>query len=261
MKLVFTDLDGTLLDHDTYSFEPARAALEALRQAGVPVIFVTSKTRAETEFWRARTGNRDPFVTENGGAAVIPAGTFPFEAPEEIVLGTRYPVLVAALERAARAAGVRVRGFHSLSVREVAEAASLPLEQAELAKRREFDEPFEILDEAGAAALLAAIEAEGMRWTRGGRFYHITGNNDKAAAARGLIELYRRVEPEVATFGFGDGWNDAPLLDAVDVPVAVLSPATQRLRELVPRAAVTRLPGPAGWSAAVFELVLGRPAG
>ena len=259
MKVVFTDLDGTLLDHDTYSFDAARPALEALAEEGVPVVFVTSKTRAETEFWRVRTSNRHPFVVENGGAAVIPPASLPFEAPAEIVLGERYPVLVESLGRASRAAGVPVRGFHSLSVEEIARAASLPAGQAALAKQREFDEPFEILEESRSGDLLAAIEAEGKRWTRGGRFYHITGANDKAAAVAKLIDLYRRADPAVQTYGFGDGLNDAPFLNAVECPVLVLSRATSRLREQVPRGILTGAPGPAGWNRAVFELVLGGP--
>ncbi len=42
MRIVFTDLDGT--DHTTYSSQPAVSALDRLRQSGVPVVFVTSKT-------------------------------------------------------------------------------------------------------------------------------------------------------------------------------------------------------------------------
>jgi hypothetical protein len=65
--VVFTDLDGTLLDHATYSFGPARPALDALAAAGVPVVLCTSKTRAGPS-----TGDRPsrhaPFVVENGGA-------------------------------------------------------------------------------------------------------------------------------------------------------------------------------------------------
>ena len=44
----------------------------------------------------------------------------------------------------------------------------------------------------GAPELLAAIEREGKRWTTGGRFHHITGATDKAAAVRLLVALYRR---------------------------------------------------------------------
>jgi ribonucleotide monophosphatase NagD (HAD superfamily) len=45
--LVFTDLDGTLLDHDTYDWTPARDALDRLTRAGIPVVFTSSKTAAE----------------------------------------------------------------------------------------------------------------------------------------------------------------------------------------------------------------------
>jgi HAD superfamily hydrolase (TIGR01484 family) len=45
--LVFTDLDGTLLDHHTYSFEPALPALNSLKEKNIPLIICTSKTRAE----------------------------------------------------------------------------------------------------------------------------------------------------------------------------------------------------------------------
>jgi mannosyl-3-phosphoglycerate phosphatase len=74
--VVFTDLDGTLLDHATYFFEPARPALDALAEAGIPVVLCTSKTRAETGRWRAALGNADPFIVENGGAAFVPADYF-----------------------------------------------------------------------------------------------------------------------------------------------------------------------------------------
>ena len=36
MTIVFTDLDGTLLDGKTYSWESARPALEQLRCRGIP---------------------------------------------------------------------------------------------------------------------------------------------------------------------------------------------------------------------------------
>lgn len=62
---------------------------------------------------------------------------------------------------------------------EVASLCDLPLEQAVLAKQREHDEPFLILDPDGAGALAAAIEDQGRQWTRGGRFCHILGQMTK----------------------------------------------------------------------------------
>jgi len=236
MKVVFTDLDGTLLDRDSCDYRPALPALERLRHEGVPIVFVTSKTRAETEYWRARLDNSHPFVVENGGAAIIPAGSIA-GAPERIEFGDRYQDLVAALERASTASGCPVRGFHSMSAAEIAKLCGLPPDLAELARRREYDEPFEILDPGRAPALLAAIESQGKRWTRGGRFHHILGAHDKGTAVRALIALYRQAHGEVRSYGFGDAPNDAPFLAAVDQPSIVRSPKA--------------------WGEAVFRRVLG----
>jgi len=77
--VVFSDLDGTLLDHDTYSFDDARPALERLGHAGVPLVLCTSKTRAEVEPLREALDNDSPFIVENGGAIMIPDGYFSVE--------------------------------------------------------------------------------------------------------------------------------------------------------------------------------------
>ena len=52
--MVFTDLDGTLLDHDTYRWDEAEPALTLCASRNVPVILVSSKTRAEMNALRAR---------------------------------------------------------------------------------------------------------------------------------------------------------------------------------------------------------------
>ena len=68
MDVVFTDLDGTLLEHSTYSFAEAEEALDLLRSQDIPLVICTSKTRSEVEFWRRLLGNEHPFIVENGGA-------------------------------------------------------------------------------------------------------------------------------------------------------------------------------------------------
>src|SRR4030042_950735 len=101
--LVFTDLDGTLLDHRTYSFEPARPALRIMRESDIPLIICTSKTRAEVQEIRAALGNIDPFIVENGGAIFVPEGYFSVELPASrsdsgflvVEMGTSYSRILA----------------------------------------------------------------------------------------------------------------------------------------------------------------------
>jgi len=262
MKIIFSDLDGTLLDTRTYSYEAAQPALEALRQHKTPLVFCTSKTRGEVEFWRSRLGNHDPFIVENGGAIYIPRGYFPFplhnaherDGYSVIELGARYDELVETLQAASREAGCRVLGFHAMSPVEISLRSLLPVHQAVLAKQREYDEPFKILD-AGSYRLLEAIERRGKRWTRGDRFYHIMGNNDKVEAVRQLGALYRKAFGELVTVGVGDGWNDVKFLNAADIAIVVRSRFEDVIKKAVPHGLVTQFPGPHGWNEAVLQMM------
>ncbi len=228
MTIIFTDLDGTLLDKESYSWEAARPALERIAKLSVPLIIVTSKTRREVEQWRRALHNTDPYVVENGGAAVIPGS-------EPMVWGTSYSRLCEALREAARRSGCRVRGFHQMDVREIAAVTGLSAEEAALAAGREYDEPF-LIESGSRAALLDAIAQAGLRHTEGGRFHHIHGNNDKAVAVRALLDHYRGLHGEVTSAGLGDAPNDIEFLKVVDRPHFSQE-------------------GPAGWNRFVLDLL------
>lgn len=264
MYVLFTDLDGTLLDHETYSWEAARPAIQQLEDRHIPWILVTSKTRVEVEHIRHDLGHHHPFIVENGAAAYIPRGYFPFAIAatarigyDVLEWGTPYERLVAGLRDAARQAGCRVCGFHEMSAAEIVAASGLRIEEAIRAKQREYDEPFQILDPGRSGDLLAALEAQGLRWTRGGRFYHACGDNDKARAVAALCDLFVRLGEPVVTIGLGDGLNDAPFLDIVEIPVLIRSGFSAVLKHRVPRGSVTERPGPEGWNQAVLSLVAG----
>src|SRR4029077_3602024 len=133
MQPVLTDLDGTLLDHETYSWEAARPALERLELSGIPWILVHSKTRAEVEAWRKQLGNRHPLVVENGAAAFVPRGYFQFQVPgaterenyEVLEWGKRYERIVSCLQEASRRSRCPVRGSHEMTAEEVSFTSNL----------------------------------------------------------------------------------------------------------------------------------------
>lgn len=256
--VIFTDLDGTLLDR-SYSFKAASAALERIRREGVPLVITTSKTRAEVVSIREALGNDDPFITENGGGVFIPEGAFPFPVKGEqadgcrmISLGAPYPELRRAVEDA-RAAGFSMRGFGDMDAEEISRATGLPLDAARLSKERQFDEPFftEGADGASAARLRRFMEARGLRVTTG-RLSHLTGRSDKGAAAAILMGLYRSLYGRIATIGAGDAGNDMPLLALVDYPVLVAREDGLYEDEGAPEGVIRAAgAGPAGWAKAV----------
>ncbi|HSW51881.1 MAG TPA: mannosyl-3-phosphoglycerate phosphatase, partial [Sulfuricaulis sp.] len=62
MILVFSDMDGCLLDHHTYEWEPARPAIDTLKRFHIPLVLTTSKTRAEVEYWQRLIGLHEPAI-------------------------------------------------------------------------------------------------------------------------------------------------------------------------------------------------------
>jgi mannosyl-3-phosphoglycerate phosphatase len=227
--VVFTDLDGTLLDHDDYSCNAAAWALDRLARRGVPLVLCSSKTRAEIDLVQRQLGLRHPFISENGGALFVPRGYFPFPLRgtrpvngwDVMDFGKPYGEVVNALRRTATRLGMSVTGFCDMSAEEVADLCHLPLPYARLAKLREYDEPFRLPGTAPAdrSRLFRAVREEGLRCMTGARFDHATGATDKGLGVIGLRGLYERQAGEsVLTVGLGDGLNDVPMLQEVDIP-------------------------------------------
>jgi len=267
--VVVTDLDGTLLDHETYACEAARDTLDLLARSGVPVVLCSSKTQAEIAAVQRELGIRHPCISENGGALFIPDDYFPclptivrkLHNGVAVEFGSPYRDVVAALRIVAARLRTTVVGFNDMSVEEVAEVCHLSLARARLAKLREYDEPFRIVQPATAARtrLRAALHARGFRYTSGARFDHVTGPTDKGLPLAALVTLYRRnVGRRALTVGLGDALNDLPLLANVDIPIVVRNQATAmtgRLLARLPAARVTRKAGPEGWSEAVRRVL------
>ena len=73
--MVFTDLDGSMLDHETYSFDQALPALKALAKNEIPVSVVSSKTLAEIIPLVSQLKLTGPIIAENGAVIAFRDGT------------------------------------------------------------------------------------------------------------------------------------------------------------------------------------------
>ncbi|MDE3220285.1 MAG: HAD-IIB family hydrolase [Nitrospirota bacterium] len=269
--IVYSDLDGSLLDGTTYSYEAATPALTALREQGIPLVLVSSKTRAEMEPLRRRLDLRDPFIVENGGAVFVPQGLFDFpldrmrtRSPYQVIeLGLPYHMLREVLKQIEHAVETPLQGFGDLSVEAIMQVTGLPRADAILGKQREYDEPFLL---QGPQALIEEvcrqIVSRGLRWTKGGRLFHLMGENDKGEAASALLRCYHRQqrmngqEERIETVGIGDSINDAPLLAMVDYPILVQKPDGSYDPD-IHLSGMIRAPGigPVGWNDAILELL------
>lgn len=268
--IIYTDLDGTLLDHQSYEFDAAKPALQAIRRQNIPLILTSSKTRLEIERLRHRLDNNHPFIAENGGAIYIPTGYFRSEFAFDhrkdgyciIELAIPYSKLRRALLEIREETGIRILGFGDLDARELAKISSLPLSDAKLALKREYDEPLvleEELERSEYESFKKAVENHGLELMEGGRFLHLIGESDKGKAAGWLMTVFRNeIKDELTSVAIGDSTNDLAMLEAVDLPILVEGPNGKHDEEVQSkiRPRLAEGIGPKGWNKAVLEMLL-----
>ena len=281
--IIFTDLDGTLLDHESYSWAEAGPALDLCREHGVPVIIATSKTRSEIEPLHRSLSISAPFISENGGGIFIPmeictdapfgacpSDRFFLENKQEVIhseigekkfwkvsLGLNYDRLVENLREIRHELGWNIRGFSDMNLAEISRLTGLDKEGSRLASMREFDEPF-ILNEPyeDMAPLWEIAEKRGLEITSGGRFFHLKGRNDKGIAMDLMVSWYRRSYDKILTIALGDSPNDFGMLERSDFPVLIKSEKDfSQLKDSIPELTMTGRKGPEGWNAAVTDIL------
>ena len=248
--LVFSDLDGTLLDHHSYGHAPAAPALAALRARGIPLILASSKTAAEIAVLHAELGlGTAPAIVENGAGLWQPGEGSSQDASDYRRIRAALQALPAALRRP-------FTGFGDLGEKGIAMATGLPPEAARAAARRQHSEPgLWTGDDAGLLAFAAALAPQGITARRGGRFLTLSLGGTKAQM---MAQVARRYGAPL-TVALGDAPNDAEMIEAADLGVIVRNdhgtPLPPLDGEASGRVLRTALPGPAGWNAAILDFL------
>jgi mannosyl-3-phosphoglycerate phosphatase len=243
--LVFSDLDGTLLDHDTYSWAAAKPALSALAKIGAGLILASSKTAAEMQVVQADVGvSQWPAIVENG------AGLLGKRAPQM----TDYNSIRTALFTAPFKG--QFQGFGDMTVTDVTDATGLSPDDAERAKARAFSEPgIWHGTTTQRTHFLTHLAARGITAREGGRFLTLSMGKTKADQMTAIIKRYKPVQ----TMALGDAPNDIEMLQAADHGVIIANPHRTALPTLPEEASGkiirTKKPGPAGWNDAVLARI------
>ncbi len=215
--IIFTDLDGTLLDHKTYSFDEANEMLNFIKNNSIDLIIVTSKTKPEVIQLQKKLNIKAPFVVENGAGIFIPHD----DSYKQIDLGFTYDQTLLAFNKYSQ--DFSMTGFHQMSVEEIAEHTGLTFTDATMAKQRTYSEPFIFEEEQNLEKLKNLANNDGFDIVKGGRFYHlITKGQDKANAVKYLIKYYNeKFNTHFHSIALGDSFNDLTMLDCVDIPILV----------------------------------------
>lgn len=230
--LVYTDLDGTLLNQDDYSYQEALPAIGLLKKFDVPLILVSSKTCDEILVLQKELGNVYPFVCENGALIAIPPRTLQGAGmpllPCDIVDGHRCyrcgesRETILKVLRALRSE-YRFFGFSDIGTEDIAHYTGLDPTLAELANKRVASEPIVWRDaEENLMKFSRELSNHNLKVIKGGRFYHVMGQCGKGGAVCLLSELYQRdYGGSVYSIALGDSPNDLDMLKNVNLPIVI----------------------------------------
>jgi mannosyl-3-phosphoglycerate phosphatase family protein len=266
-RVVFTAVEGALVDSRGRSWQAAEEALEELARRRVPLIMVTSGTRAELEPLRRKMENGHPFITESGGGLFIPDGYFDRHLEGAVrdgryfvvAFGRPYEETAAAAEEIAEESGASIVGYAQMTAREISRNTGESIHEAERARKREFSERFFFA--GGSEKIIGKFEREaskgGWNAVRGEPFWELRSGNDEGRALKHLMKLLRdSLHTKLRAVAIGTSARDLPLLAAADHAVAL----PQRghdfdpvLSSRLPKALTGEAAGPVGWNQAALK--------
>ncbi|MEM1433191.1 MAG: HAD-IIB family hydrolase [Pseudomonadota bacterium] len=214
--LIFTDLDGTLLD-DRYDLAGAAGALDAVVKLGAIAIPVTSKTRRECEALNALRRYKTPLIFENG-CGICWHGMGSEQHDDIEIEGPGYEALCERLRKVRVNGQFHFRGFKEMCPEELSSRTGLSLQMARLALAREATEPLVWEDtESSRRAFTEYVSMFRLDLLEGGRFFHVMPQTDKGKAAAKVAARWEVCTGQTATtLGCGDSPNDLALLNYTD---------------------------------------------
>lgn len=235
--IISSDMDGTLLGHDSYDCEVAKPLIAGIIAADVPIILNTSKTATEVRHWQSKLGLNLPAIVENG-SALLKGNTYSH------IYGASMPDLEAFLVQNPPDA----INFLTCSQDTAAELTDLTGQALEAARTRDFSIPLQFTNETVAKRFANQAQARGLQCIRGGRFYSLQGRCDKGTTLKHLISQYEKAwQSEITVIALGDNHNDLGMLMAADVAVIVKTAGKHAITVDHPAAIYTADEAPNGW--------------
>ncbi|MEM9274624.1 MAG: HAD hydrolase family protein [Cyanobacteria bacterium P01_F01_bin.143] len=270
MMIVFTNLDSCLINQDN-DYKLALPVIEKLKTKGIPLILVTSKTRAEVEDLRTTLGLSDPFIVENSSAIFIPQSDRSWKTAEA-TLESDYYVKTFGCNYIEARAGLKIiqstlkipnlKGFGDFEDTKIQSLIGISKKAAKKAKTREFSEPFITPQDIDTSELNNTAAEFGFKILSGSfggdRFnFMILGINvSQGKAVQWLIDNYqpKTIEEPIITLGLGTSSQDGEMLEKMDTAVVIIN-TTETSPSLDNKEwQTTNSPGIQGWAEAITKI-------
>ncbi|MCU0393209.1 MAG: HAD-IIB family hydrolase [Thermoflexibacter sp.] len=224
--VIYSDLDGTILDINNYSHEQSEKAIGLLKKYHIPLIFCSTKTFAEQVYYQKILGIYAPFIIENGSAIFIPKDYFSFayqfsfnkDDYNVIELGKPVELIRHAIREVNQNLGFNLRGFNNMPIDELVRIVGLDKEKINNALAKDYTKTLvNSLSENEAIRINEELIKQGLTLCKGSKYHSVmSASTDKGKAVSILNKLFESKYPQFISIGIGDGANDASMFSVVD---------------------------------------------
>ena len=264
-KVIFTDIDGTLLDSYFPDLNKAKKLVEKTLKNGIHLILCSSKTELEQDLIRSNIQLKEPFIVENGGATIIPLGYFKkskfnhskkFQNKYIIETGGSSFKIRTLLKKIRTKHKINFKGTSDLSIPELSKITKLSEDYAKRMIKRKYSETIVQIDSKDMPNFVINVEELGLKVIPGGQYFDITLGNDKGTATKILMEIFRKeYENNVIFFGIGDSKNDESMLSLMNHSILVQKPDASWQNLRIDNLQKVKGIGTRGWEVAL-EIIL-----
>ena len=251
--LIFTDLDGTLLDRDNFKFDKVINYIRELIQKDIHIIPNSSKTLEEINNFNRELDEDLPFIVENG-AAIYKLNLINSSFPEKISLSRETSEISKIFEKKVSIKfRSKCRFINKLSIDKQEKILGLSKQKIRFALNREYTIPL-LFDGSKneKTSFFKSVSDAGLSLQEGGRVINLCDKVSKAQAMKKVIKIFKKiVKEELITIGVGDNFNDLEMLKNSDIPCLVFNDKFTMEKININNCLVSKKPAPEGWEEVV----------
>ncbi len=248
--IIFTDLDGSLLDKKTFKFDIIEDYFKELISRGIIIILNSSKTESELLDFNKQNNLNLSFISENG-SSIHGLNKIHRNLPDKVIISRSKNEIQKIYDKnISLDLKNKIVPILELNIDEQKEIFGLPLDKLSLATKRMYSIPvlFKGTD-IDRNNFFKVINDIGLTAQSGGRIINICDDTNKSKAmSKTLILIRKKLSNEITTIGVGDNENDIEMLEQSDFPCLIKNENFDSSLINIDNLIKSNEPSPIGWS-------------
>ena len=260
--LISTDLDGTLLNYNDFSFEQIIPFIKRIIKKNVLIIVNTSKTASEVIEFLNIINHPLPFIVESGSAIYYPKQKFTSKKISlnnfDIIYSSKSTTQIEKILKNKKL--LKFKNLYKLTKeiddKTLSEFSGLKIRELANLKKRSYSHlMIWNSSQKNLRKFKIELEAEGMTLLKGARFLHLKSKGDKGLALLNFIDYLKNNKIEFhRSISLGDSVNDLPMLSITDYSCIIKLPNDYFLNFKGESVIRSKKVAPLGWKEALMQV-------